>query len=241
MWGKSKRVGISMVKLESWELAMTNALDVRASEVIDWWEDERARVVAECQTTAQAIRDRVTAELAELGKADLVKPSSQAYDKIKKQILSDLEMLSRRLQRSIDAGLVTSIQNVERSLEDEGISLTDSLPIVASGAAAIGALGLAAAATSVSTSTATIMVFIPVSTVSWPLFAAFGAGALTLSFFSPQFLEWSTDRLRAKYLGSLHGQIDAAIFGGKKGALGICPQYLTQLDNISEQRLESFS
>lgn len=57
---------------------MTNALDLRASEVIDWWEDERARVVAECQTTPQAICDRITKEVAELGKADLVKPSSQA-------------------------------------------------------------------------------------------------------------------------------------------------------------------
>lgn len=102
-------------------------------------------------------------------------------------------MLSRRLQRSIDARLVTSVQNVERSLEDEGISLTDSLPVVASGAAAIGALGLAAAATSVATSTATIMVFIPVSTVSWPLFAAFGAGALTLGFFPHGF--WNGRRI----------------------------------------------
>jgi hypothetical protein len=56
----------------------------------------------------------------------------------------------------------------------------DGLPFVASGAAAVGAVRLAVVAGSFTTTTGTMLAIIPVVTISWPLFAAFGAGALTL-------------------------------------------------------------
>jgi hypothetical protein len=217
--------------------------DLIKSEVIDWWEDERARVCTECRTAADAMKARVDQQLQALDKFDLVKPKSEAYDRIKQQILSDLEMLSRRLQRTVEQNLSESVAQTERQLEDEGLTLLDSLPIVASGAAAVGALGLAAASASFATTTGTMLVFIPVTTMSWPLFAAFGAGALTLGYFSPTLLQWSVDSLRAKYISGLTAQIDNAVFGAKPDAKspGICPQYLSQIDAICDQRLENLS
>ena len=152
-------------------------------------------------------------------------------------------MLSRRLQRSIEVSVAHSVDQTERRLEDEGITLMDSLPFVASGAAAVGALGLAVAATSFATTSATFMLFIPVTTISWPLFAVFGAGALTLGYFSPTLLEWSTQSLRTKYTNALKVQIEKAIFGSKPGAKNpaLCPQYLAQLDAICDQRLENLA
>lgn len=212
-------------------------------EIIDWWEDERARVCTDCRTTADAMKARVEKQLQALDKLDLVKPKSDAYYRIKQQILSDLEMLSRRLQRTVEKSFSESVTQFERQLEDEGMTLLDSLPFVGSGAAAVGALGLAAASASFATTTGTMLLFIPVTTMSWPLFAAFGAGALTLGYFSPTFLEWSVDSLRAKYTSGLKDQIENAVFGAQQGAkgFGLCTQYLSQIDAICDQRLENLS
>jgi len=83
---------------------------------------------------------------------------------------------SGRLQRSIERSVVASVAQSERQLEDEGMSVMDGLPFVASGAVALGALGLAAAAASFATTTGTMLVIIPATTISWPLFAALGQG-----------------------------------------------------------------
>jgi hypothetical protein len=149
-------------------------------------------------------------------------------------------MLSRRLQRSVEQSLLESVTQSERQLEDEGMTLLDSLPFVASGAAAVGALGLAAASASFATTTGTMLVIIPVTTMSWPLFAAFGAGALTLGYFSPTLLNRSADSLRAKYTKALKAQIENAVLGAtSKGKdVALCPQYLAQLDAICDHRLE---
>ncbi len=217
------------------------SVDLIRSEVIDWWDDERARVVAECRVTANKIQKRLEDEMQTLGKVDLISPRSEAYSVVKNRALADLEMLSRRLKCSIEESAAHSIDLSERRLDDEGISLMDSLPFVASGAAAAGSLGLAAAAASFATTKGTFLVLIPVTTISWPLFAALGAGALTLSYFSPQLLNRSLDGLRAKYVKSLKAQIENAVFGASPDPKtnAICPQYLGQLDAICQQRLDN--
>lgn len=217
------------------------SIEVTKSEIVDWWEDERLRVTSECRIAADAIQSRLKEQVQALDKVELIRPRSEEYDRIKARILSDLEMLSRRLHKSIGESAAESIMHTERRLEEDRLSLMDGLPVFASGAAAAGSLGLAAAAISFATATGTFMVLIPISTVSWPLFAAFGGAAITLGYFSPSFLEWSTDSLRAKYIRSLTDQIEAAVFGGRKTADGdaLCPKYLARLDAICEQRLEN--
>ena len=121
------------------------SVDLIRSEVIDWWDDECARVVAECRVTANKLQKRLEDEMQTLGKVDLISPRSEAYGKIENRALADLEMLSRRLKRSIEENAAHSVDLSERRLEDDGISLMDSLPFVASGAAAAGSLGLGAA------------------------------------------------------------------------------------------------
>lgn len=220
---------------------MVLSVEIVASEIIDWWDDERARVTLECRSTAQSISDRLEADIAALSKKDLISPRSEAYDHIKAQVQSDLEMLSRRLNRSIEQNAVSSVRKVEHTLKDEGIDLWDSLPFVATGAAAVGAVGLTAAAVSFGTATATILVFIPVTTISWPIVSVLGAGAITLSYFSPHLLERSTQMLRKKYSKSFQGQVNEAIFGPSKDGGAICPRYLAQLDAICDLRMETLS
>jgi len=215
--------------------------EIIRSEVIDWWEDERLRVTSECRIAVSAVLGRLEEQVHALNKVELIRPQSEDYDRIKARILSDLEMLSRRLHKSIGESAAESIIHTERRLEEDRLTLTDGLPVFASGAAAAGSLGLAAAAMSFATTTGTFMVFIPISTVSWPLVAAFGGAAITLGYFSPSFLKWSTEGLRAKYIRSLTNQIEAAVFGGRKTTNGdaLCPKYLARLDAICEQRLEN--
>ena len=187
------------------------------------------------------MQSRVREQVQALDKVELIRPQSEEYDRIKARILSDLEMLSRRLHKSIGESAAESIMHTERRLEEDRLSLMDGLPVFATGAAAAGSLGLAAAAISYATATGTLMVIIPISTASWPLAAAFGGAAITLGYFSPSFLEWSTDSLRAKYIRSLTDQIEASVFGGGKTANGkaLCLKYLARLDAICEQRLEN--
>lgn len=219
----------------------TLSVDIVTSEIIDWWDDERARVIAESRACAEVTKARIEADFKALAKWDLVTPRSEAYSEIKERVHRDLEVLSDRLHGSITQNAIASVEVSEQRLEDDGMSLMDSLPFVATGAAAVGSLGLAAAATSFATTTATFMVFIPVSTFSWPMFAAFGAGALTLGYFSPQLLERSANSLRAKYVASFRKQIDTAIFGEGPQSKAICPQYLAQLDAICDHRLENLT
>lgn len=217
------------------------SIEVTKSEIVDWWEDERLRITSECRIAVNAMQSRLKEQVQALGKVELIRPRSEEYGRIKARILSDLEMLSRRLHKTIGESTAESIMDTERRLEDDRLSLMDGLPVFASGAAAAGSLGLAAAAMSFATATGTFMVIIPISTVSWPLVAAFGGAAITLGYFSPSFLEWSTDSLRAKYIRSLTDQIEASVFGGRKIADGdaLCHKYLAILDAICEQRLEN--
>tara|TARA_R110002074_G_scaffold134515_1_gene278684 strand:- start:502 stop:1218 length:717 start_codon:yes stop_codon:yes gene_type:complete len=169
------------------------SIEVTKSEIVDWWEDERFRITSECRVAVNAMQSRLKEQVHALDKVELIRPQSEEYDRIKARILSDLEMLSRRLHKSVGESATESIMHTERRLEEDRLSLMDGLPVFASGAAAAGSLGLAAAAMSFATTTGTFMVLIPISTVSWPLFAAFGGAAITLGYFSPSFLEWSTD------------------------------------------------
>lgn len=215
--------------------------EVIKSEIIDWWEDERFRITSECRIAVNAIRSRLEKQVRALDKVELIRPKSEDYGRIKSRILSDLEMLSRRLHKSIGESAAESIIQTECRLEEDRLSLKDGLPVFASGAAAAGSVGLAAAAMSFATATGTFMVLIPVSTVSWPLVAAVGGAAITLGYFSPSFLKWSTEGLRTKYILSLTDQVEASVFGGLKTGSGdaLCPKYLARLDAICEQRLEN--
>lgn len=215
--------------------------EVIESEIIDWWEDERLRLTSECKITVSAIQSRLEEQIHALDKVELIRPKSEDYRRIKARILSDLEMLSRRLHKSIGESAAESIIQTERRLEEDRLSLKEGLPVFASGAAAAGSVGLAAAAMSFATATSTFMVLIPISTVSWPLVAAFGGAAITLGYFSPSFLKWSTEGLRAKYIRSLTDQVEASVFGGLKTEIGeaLCPKYLARIDAICEQRLEN--
>jgi hypothetical protein len=68
---------------------------------------------------------------------------------------------------------------------------------------AVGSLGLAATASSLATSTATFVFFVPVATVSWPLFAVAGAGAATVAFFSPRAIEKARSMMLTRFVKHL--------------------------------------
>lgn len=207
------------------------------SEIIDWWVAERLRVQRECEEARKGIFGRVDQAYDQLSSYDLVLPKSEAYSAIKRRVDADLTTLSKRLSRSIEQAVASSV----RLTEGDSAALTDHAGFVLAGAAAVGSVGLAAAAASLATTTATFLVVIPVTTVSWPIFAVAGTGALALAYVSPTAASWTIEKLRNQYLNSVKRQVESALFGTPDagGETGICGSYLAQLDRLRDSRFET--
>jgi hypothetical protein len=216
---------------------MSNTL--RTAEIIDWWSDERGRVEAECRATRDAIHARIGKDIAALSNKELLTPGNRARGRLKRAIKSDLTMLARRLGRNVRASLEHSI-HLDESDETEPWKLQrDQATLAASGVAAVGAIGLAGAAVPLAITSSTTFFVVSTTTISWPVVALAGTGAIAAAWLSPKTFERGTEMLRQRNLDLLKRQVDEAIFGrrGKNSAKAICPSAQAQLDTIKTERL----
>lgn len=212
---------------------------LRTAEIIDWWSEERGRIEKECRATRDAMIARIGKEVAALSNRELLTPGNRTRTRIKRAIKSDLTMLARRLGKSVRASLEESIQ-LNQSAEEEARGFQrDHATIAASGVAAIGAVGLAGAAVPLAITSSTTFFVITTTSISWPLLALAGTGAIAAAWISPKTFEHGTELLRQRNLDLLTRQVDRAIFGRpeEKNAKAICRSALAQLDRLKAERL----
>lgn len=181
---------------------------VLRAEVIDWWEGERFRVHDACLKAHAAYLESALRDAQKLTVKDLLLPHSAATKAIERRLQSDVNMLSARLTSTLQASFQASLMRVEGDGGYGGANAKEAATLALGGAMALGSLGLAATATSFATSTATFIFFVPVATVSWPLFAVAGLGAATVAFFSPRAIE----KARSMMLARLGRHLDTALY-----------------------------
>lgn len=213
--------------------------EIVRSEILDWWSAERGVVYAECLREREVLHRRLDKAVEGLSLKELTSPWSPGCATIKRQVESDLNMLGRRLARKVQL----SAERSQYQLGDapsRAAAVGDYAELAASGAAAVGALGLAATAASFATSTATVMFFVPVTTFSWPLFAVAGVSAVGLAFLSPRKMEWTRKKMRQRFATRLKNSIDKSLLGADQdlNASSLCGNLLAQLDTVKDQRLK---
>lgn len=180
---------------------------VLRAEVIDWWEAERFRVHDACLKAHAAYLESALQAAQKLTLKDLLLPRTAAKQAIERRLQSDVNMLNVRLSKSLQASFQASLMRVEGQGVFGGANVAETATLALGGAMALGSLGLAATATSFATSSATFVFFVPVATVSWPLFAAAGLGAATAAFFSPRAVE----KAKSMMLARLGKHLDATL------------------------------
>lgn len=147
---------------------------------------------------------------------------------------------NRRLASSLQRSFKASALRVEGQAGFEGAGLVEKATLSASGAMALGSLGLAATASSLATSTATFVFFVPVTTVSWPLFAAAGVSARALALVSPKALAKAERMMRMRYVTHVDKVLHHYLLqetGGKTQSTWV--SFRAQIDEAARLRLES--
>jgi hypothetical protein len=115
--------------------------------------------------------------------------------------------------------------------------------VAASGAVALGSLGLAASATSLATTTTIATLFVAsVTTFSWPVFLGLGTVALSLAVASPTAMLKASSLARRRFRNHLLRTLDSAIMAedGSAPKGSTLRLYLDQIDRAARTRLESF-
>ncbi|MGO4915524.1 hypothetical protein [Pseudogemmobacter sp. W21_MBD1_M6] len=217
--------------------------EIQRAEVIDWWEAERARIYDACLAARETFKTRASAAAADLSMKDLLMPSATARTAIERQIQSDVNMLNRRLAASLQSSFEASVMRVEGNAAFDGATLSEMAALAGSGALALGTLGLVATATSFATTTATFMFFVPVTTVSWPLFAVVGASAVAAAYFFVPAREGAEKLIRDRFLTHLDTMLERLLTDpdGNSKSSSSWSTFRSQIDQTAQLRLKGLS
>ena len=195
-----------------------------------------------CQSVEAKLRDRVSDDVEKLSIKQILKPRSAEIADIRRRTESDLNMLGKRLERQLEASVLQSIQVTEGALEAQVVEVSDIAGLIAGGAAAVGAVGLAASATTLATTTtATYMIFFGGATaISWPIVVTVGGVVLTLGIASPKAVKWTTGRIKRRNILRMQAHVSKLLIEDAHNPepKSICGAFLTHLDMIKDKRLE---
>jgi hypothetical protein len=216
------------------------ANEIAVSEILDWWSVERGRVRSECIEFEKRMHTQADKAISDLTAKELTLPMSPR----RKAIVSELDKRIQSFGTAIADRLATSakssIQLTEGSLELRN-QATDYAELAVGGAAAVGAVSLAASATTLATGTATSFFIFTQPQISIPILMLAGAGAAAMALISPSsFVVWQV-RMRKRYSRKLCASLSNTILqesdGGSPGSL--CTHFFQQLDDIKDKRLEA--
>lgn len=218
-------------------------VEIKRAEIVDWWETERTRIYQACLEAKAASRTRASAAAADLTMKDLLMPSATARAAIERQIQSDVNMLNRRLAASLQSSFEASVMRVEGNAAFDGATLSEMAALAGSGALALGTLGLVATATSFATTTATFMFFIPVTTVSWPIFAVVGATAVAAAYFFVPARMGAEKAIRDRFLTHIDTMLERLLTDpdGNSKSSSSWSAFRSQIDQTAQLRLKGLS
>ncbi|MDU8912491.1 hypothetical protein [Aestuariicoccus sp. MJ-SS9] len=207
------------------------------SEIIDWYLEERARVVRECEQAKQRYLAKACDSIDALSLRDLFFPKSETKTAIKEQLRSDVNIFQRRLARSIDENLLESIRHVES--DDTNEDNTSSWALMGAGSAlAAASIGTAIGATAMATTTSSAFLFFAAPIVSWPMFAVGASAAGALAFASRSVREKAADMYRNSLKSRAETYLSETLIEGKTGSASIRNNAMQHLDFVREQRFK---
>ncbi len=187
--------------------------------------------------------ERANSSVEELALKELLLPTSSARRAIERQIESDVNILNRRLASSLKSSFEASVAEVEGASGYAGATLVETATVAASGALAVGSIGIAGAATGLATTTGTFLFVIPTISFSWPVFAAVGIGVTTMAFASPKALRQCRMMVTRRYLRHIQDMLDRVLLADipdrKRNSTWVT--FRSQLDHAAEERLKKIS
>lgn len=212
---------------------------VLRTEVIDWWETERFRVHQACRDAHASFLEGATQASQKLTLKALLLPRSAATRAIESQLQSDVNLLNVQLTASLKDSFQASVMQIEGNANFEGASAAETATLALGGALALGSLGLAATASSLATSTATFVFFVPVTTVSWPLFAVAGVGATAIAFLSPKAIDKARNMMLNRFVKHLDTTLRLMLLDESPSRHSTWSTLRDQIDKVAKFRLES--
>lgn len=217
--------------------------EVARSEVLDWWNESRHLVSQRCIAAEQELIELANEKTADLSTVDLLNPWSSVCDEIQADITERAQIYTDGLANEMEMSLRASIDVVENAETFREVDWAGAGFMAASGATAVGAMGLAVGATGLATTSLPAFVFLSATAFSWPLFAAIGTGAVALGAVSvtarTRGYEWALERYRE----TLHETIRAAMTGdtNNEEQISCRTQLCRELDTVRDIRLKGLT
>src|SRR6056297_1281623 len=149
-----------------------NRCEITQAEILDWWDDTRNHVQRRCSEAETELVDLVTKSSSELTMQELINPVSKRRKAIQGEIEARIRGFEKVLTRELEISLQGSLRKVEHCDAFGAMDWVSAGFLAASGASAVGALGLAVGATGLATVSMPAFVFFSTTAFSWPLFAA---------------------------------------------------------------------
>ncbi len=217
--------------------------EVAKSEVLDWWNECRHLVFRRCLDAEQELIELANEKTAELSLVDLLNPWSSACEEVQADITKRAQSYADALAKELEMSLYASIDVIENAETFREVDWAGAGFMAASGATAVGAIGLAVGATGLATTSLPAFVFLSTTAFSWPLFAAIGTGAVALGAVSASArasgYQWALDRYRT----TLHETVKAAMTGdeGLEEQVSCRTQLCRELDSVRDARLKGLT
>jgi hypothetical protein len=216
--------------------------EVAQAEIIDWWDETRSHVAHRCRTTEAELAALVNERSSGLGTADILNPVSRARKEIQSEVEARVRGFEKSLTRELEMSLQSSFEDVENSENFGGVDWAGAGFLAASGATAVGAVGLAVGATGLATVGMPAYVFFSTTAFSWPIFAAVAVCGATLATFSVTTRrkghELMLSRYRRQMLKHIHSTLSS--MNAKDAKRSCRAQLCAQLDKVRDARLEAF-
>jgi len=217
------------------------ANEIAISEVLDWWSAERGRVRSECIEFEKRLQTQAEKAVSALTIKELTLPISSHRKAIVMELDKRIESFGSAVADRLATSTKLSLRLTEGALDlrNQG---TDYAELIVGGAAAVGAVGLAASATTLATGTVTSFFIFTQPQISVPILIFVGAGAATMALVSPSSLMFWKGRIKRRYSRKLRAGLTASILQESDGGSpdSLCGHFLQQLDDIKDKRLEAF-
>ncbi|MCY4259385.1 MAG: hypothetical protein OXC91_03885 [Rhodobacteraceae bacterium] len=209
-------------------------------DIIAWWERERARTLAECQTAAERITQTALDAIDAVPDRTLVLKGSRVLRPVREQIEAELAAVNQDLARSLQMGLTDVVERIEGrdGADSPDKTLQETATLAAGGvgmAAAAG--GLAFSATSLATASSTILFVIPVVAISWPVFLLAGAVAALLGTVSTTALVKTGKQRKRRCRMDVQTRIQDSLLAEDADPVSSWPHFRQQLDRARDTML----
>lgn len=212
-------------------------------EVFGWWSEQRGYVVGQCSEAKERYVTEANAAIDQLSLKQLLYPS-KARRRIERQIISNVNVFNRRMERSLKDSCAASIARLEGWETFGGPGVGDATLLITGGAAAASSVGLAGVATGLATTvTATSILGLFVTgtftTFSWPVFTAVGSAAALGALLSPQLVGKAKQRVRERYKNHIRKTVSARLTDISTDGKGDSTKevFLLALDSARDTRL----